>query len=91
MQRVRRVQSTLQQNGSQVLSKQETPTVASLGFQVRLVPVNRARARDVADLVAACESLRQEADRLLTRVIKVLREEERDGCVGSPSYPRVVD
>lgn len=41
-----------------------TPTVASLGMQVRLVPVDAEQERRLADLAVACKVLRAEWERL---------------------------
>ncbi|MFD0463270.1 hypothetical protein ACFQY9_16965 [Microvirga aerilata] len=60
-------------------------------MQVRLVRVDPARAREVADLMAACERLRQEADRLLTRVVDLLHEEVRDARGDRPSLRSTLD
>jgi hypothetical protein len=56
-----------------------------------LVRVDPEREREVADLIVACESLQQEAGRLLTRVVNLLREEGRDGCVSRLSSPSAAD
>ncbi len=56
-------------------------TVASLGVQARLVRVDPDHARELADLISACEGLRQEWDRLLTRLIDRLRQEGCGDCV----------
>jgi hypothetical protein len=53
------------------------PTVASLGVQARLVRVDPNRERDIADLVASCEILRIEWERLFRRVVDLLGEELR--------------
>jgi hypothetical protein len=51
------------------------PTVASLGVQAHLVPVDLERERQLKDLIASCEMLRTEWERLFQRVIAVLDEE----------------
>jgi hypothetical protein len=84
MARARRGQSPQRHTASQDVSNTKpAATVASLGVRVRLVRVDPARERDVDDLIAACERLRVEWDRLLTRVMDRLREEACDGC-GDP-------
>jgi hypothetical protein len=90
--RARRGQSPHQHSASQGVSNTRTEgTVASLGVQARLVRDDPDRERDVADLIAACERLRQEWDRLFTRVVERLREEGRDGCVDYLPYPPTCD
>ncbi len=91
MTRARRGPSPHQDSASQSVSKTRTKaTVASLGVQARLVRVDPDHVRDLADLIVASESLRQEWDRLLTRLIDRLREEARNDCVdrcsNSPSH-----
>ena len=51
------------------------PTVASLGLQVRLIPVSADRESEISDLIAACETLRAEWERLFQRVIDLLNED----------------
>jgi hypothetical protein len=92
MPRARRGQSPQQPTASQGTSNTETATtVASLGVQVRLAPVDPDREREVADLIAACERLRHEWDRLLTRVVDRLREEVCDDCGDRRSHPPALD
>jgi hypothetical protein len=92
MARGRRGRSPHQHTASQGVSKTKTMgTVASLGVQARLVRVDLDRERDVADLIASCERLRQEWDRLLTRVVERLREEVRDDCVNHLPHPPTCD
>jgi hypothetical protein len=66
-----------------------TPTVASLGVQVRLIPINQNRERELERLIASCEILRTECERLFLRTIKLLHEErcraqDSDGPSSSP-------
>jgi hypothetical protein len=51
------------------------PTVASLGVRAHLVPVDLERERQLRDLIASCETLRTEWERLFQRVIALLDEE----------------
>jgi hypothetical protein len=51
------------------------PTVASLGVQAHLVPVDLERERQLSDLIASGETLRIEWERLFQRVIALLDEE----------------
>jgi hypothetical protein len=51
-------------------------TVASLGSRVRLIPVAPDRDRQIADLIASCETLRSEWECLFQRIIAHLN----DGC-----------
>ena len=82
MARARRGRSPQRHNASQDVSNTKTHGDCRLvGRAGSLVRVDPDRERDVADLIAACERLRQEWDRLLTRVIDRLREEARDDCV----------
>lgn len=52
-----------------------TLTVASLGVRVHLAPANFERERQLRDLIASCETLRTEWERLFQRVIALLDEE----------------
>jgi hypothetical protein len=56
-----------------------------------LVQVDPDRERDVDDLITACERLRVEWDRLLTRVIDRLREDVRDDCADRCPDPPTCD
>jgi hypothetical protein len=49
------------------------PTVASLG--VHLVPIAAGRERQVAKLIASCEILRDECERLFQRIADLLEDE----------------
>ncbi len=51
------------------------PTVACLGLRVRLVHVSADRESEVSELIAACETLRAEWERLFQRVIEILNED----------------
>jgi hypothetical protein len=50
-------------------------TVASLGVRVHLAPANVEREHQLRDLIASCETLRTEWERLFQRVIALLDEE----------------
>jgi hypothetical protein len=52
-----------------------TLTVASLGLQVRLSPVNLDRERQIADLIASCATLRADLERLFQQVVEFLDAE----------------
>ena len=56
-----------------------TPTVASLGIQVRLTPVDPNRERQLASLLAACEILRAECERLFQRIADLIDEDALRG------------
>jgi hypothetical protein len=59
------------------------PTVASLGVQVRLIPIDQDRERELAQLIAACESLRNDCERLFRRIVEVLNEDRCNAQDGS--------
>lgn len=61
------------------------PTVASLGVQARLIPVDADREREITDLVTSYEQLRAEWERLFQRAIDLLGEDFRDSLDGSRS------
>jgi hypothetical protein len=46
---------------------------------VRLVPVDADRERQIASLIASCETLRAEWERLFQRVVDLLNNDERQG------------
>ncbi len=52
------------------------PTVASLGVRARLVRAEPDRQEEVVHLIAACETLRAEWERLFQRVIDLLSEDD---------------
>jgi hypothetical protein len=52
-----------------------TLTVASLGMRVHLAPADVERERRLRDLIASCETLRAEWERLFQQVIALLDEE----------------
>ncbi|MCB5173580.1 hypothetical protein [Microvirga lenta] len=62
------------------------PTVASLGLQVRLVSIDQNREKELARLIVACESLRNECERLFRRIVAVLNE-DRGSAQDGPSSP----
>ncbi len=51
-----------------------TPTVASLGVQVRLTPIDQNRERELERLIVSCEILRKECERLFRRIAGLLHE-----------------
>jgi hypothetical protein len=53
--------------------KAGAPTVASLG--VRLVPIDVGRERELAKLIASCEILQDECERLFQRIVDLLADE----------------
>ena len=55
-------------------------TVASLGVQARIVHADAEHNCKVADLIAACERLRDQSERLFDRVIDLLRDDDRQGA-----------
>ena len=63
------------------------PTVASLGVQVRLIPVDQDREKELAKLIAACEILRNECERLLCRIVELLNEGRCSAKDGPSSFP----
>jgi hypothetical protein len=63
-----------------------TPTVASLGIQVRLISTDWDREKDLARLIASCETLRNECERLFGQIVELLNEERcRTQAGDSPS------
>ena len=54
-----------------------TPTVASLGVQVRLVPMDVDRERKLARLIASGETLRLEWESLLRQIVDLLSDDVR--------------
>jgi hypothetical protein len=50
-------------------------TVASLGMRVRLVPADLDRDRQLSDLIASCELLRAEWERLFQLIVAHLNED----------------
>ncbi len=54
-----------------------TPTVASLGVQVRLVPTDMDRESKLARLIASGETLRLEWESLFQQVIDLLNHDGR--------------
>jgi hypothetical protein len=80
--------SDAQARSSHVSDGAGTPTVASLGVQVRLIPIDPDRERELARLIASCEILRNECERLFRRTIELLNEERcraQDGDSSSSS------
>ena len=58
-----------------VVKKQLSETVASTGVQARLVPIDPEGASEIATLIASCEVLRGECERLFQRIIDLLEGE----------------
>jgi hypothetical protein len=54
-----------------------TPTVASLGVQVRLVPVDVNRESKLARLIASGETMRLEWESLFQQVLDLLSDDVR--------------
>jgi hypothetical protein len=67
-----------------------TPTVASLGVQVRLIPIDQDRERELERLIASCEILRSECECLFRRIVGLLNE-SRCGAQGSNSLSSSLD
>ncbi len=87
-----RGRGTHQHTASQGASNTKTTaSVASLGVQARLVRVDPDRVSDLAELITACESLRQQWDRLLLRLINRLQGEVRDDYVDRRPDPQSQD
>lgn len=63
-------------------------TVASLGMQVRLVPAELDRERQLSDLIEACELLRAEWERLFQRIVAHLNEGDHRAHNKMHSTPR---
>lgn len=60
---------------SHVSNNVSQPTVASLGVQVRLIPIDHDREKELAKLIAACEILRNECESLFRRIGELLNED----------------
>jgi hypothetical protein len=60
---------------SHALDGAGTPTVASLGVQVCLIPTDQNRERELAKLIASCEILRNECECLFDRIVELLNED----------------
>ncbi|GEO14637.1 hypothetical protein MAE02_23330 [Microvirga aerophila] len=54
-------------------------TVASLGMRVRLIRADQDRDRQLADLIASCETLRAQWELLFRRIIDCLDDDDRKG------------
>jgi hypothetical protein len=52
-----------------------TRTVASLGKRVRLIPADPDREQHLASLLAACETLRADCERLFRQIADLLQED----------------
>lgn len=57
-------------------------TVASLGIRAHLVAADPDRERQRSDLIAACERLRAEWERLLRQIIDHLGDDDQRSCRG---------
>jgi hypothetical protein len=66
----------------------QAATVASLGVQARLVPVDPERERDVACLIARYERVCRDWDRLVQQAIALLGSEVRPNRPREPSSAR---
>jgi hypothetical protein len=64
-----------QGSSSHVSDSADIPTVASLGVQVRLIPIDQDREQELARLIAACEILRNECESLFRRIAELLNED----------------
>lgn len=64
-------------------SSSRPATVASLGLQVRLVPVDVAGEHQLTDLLAAWDALRSEQESLFGEILALLRAE---GGQGRPEH-----
>jgi hypothetical protein len=73
-----------QGSSSHVSDGAGVPTVASLGIQVRLIPMGHERERELARLIASCEILRNECERMFRRTVDLLNE-DRCSPQDSPS------
>ncbi|WP_162820853.1 hypothetical protein [Microvirga calopogonii] len=63
-----------------------TSTVASLGVRLHVAPANVERERQLRNLIASCETLRAEWERLFQQVIALLDEETSiDRGINRPS------
>ena len=61
------------------------PTVASSGVQVRLVPIDQDREKELKRLIVAFKSLQNECECLFRRVVEVLNEDRCSAQGGSSS------
>jgi hypothetical protein len=71
---------------SHISDSLDRPTVASLGIQVRLIPIDQDRERELAQQIAACEMLWNDCERLFRRIVEVLNEDRcsaQDGPASS--------
>jgi hypothetical protein len=65
-----------------------TPTVASLGVRVRLVPIDLDRESKLARLIASGETLRLEWESLFQQVVDLLNNDIRSvPDIDSSSHP----
>ena len=64
-----------QAQSSHVSDRAGTPTVASLGVQVRLIPTDQDRERELEKLIVSYGILRDECERLFRRTIELLHED----------------
>jgi hypothetical protein len=63
------------------------PTVAALGVQVRLIPIDQDRDKELAKLIAACEILRNECESLFRRIAELLNQDRCSAQDGPSSSP----
>lgn len=59
---------------SHVADSVDRPSVASLGVQVRLIPIDQDQ-KELARLIAVCAILRNDCERLFRRIVEVLNED----------------
>jgi hypothetical protein len=75
-----------QASSSHISDCTHAPTVASLGLQVRLIPTDQDQERELARLIASCEILRSECERLFGQIVELLNKERcRTQDYDSPS------
>jgi hypothetical protein len=72
---------------SHVSNSASRPTVASLGVQVRLIPIDQDREKELARLIAACEILRDKCESLFCRIVELLND-DRCSAQDGPSSSR---
>ena len=76
MREVRRAQGHQQPATDKRRGRKDVPTVASLGVQATLIPINADQQHEIADLIGSYEMLRAEWERLFQRVIDLLNDDD---------------